>query len=103
MFNEFMYANLKYVSDFGNGTTLCIYEPTHKLYIVKKVDPRYKDYYERIATINNPHLAKILYVDCSENAISVVREYISGDSLADMLEASKTLSEAQAIKITAQV
>lgn len=103
MFNEFMYANLKYVSDFGNGTSLCIYEPTHKLYIVKNVDLSYKDYYEKIAKINNPHLAKILYINYSDDSISVVREYISGDSLSDMLKANKTLTEAQAIKITAQV
>lgn len=103
MFNAFMYANLKYVSDFGNGTFLCIYEPTHKLYIVKKVDLSYKDYYARIAAINNPHLAKIMYIDYSDNTLSVVREYISGDSLSDVLKTKKTLSEAQAIMITAQV
>ena len=89
MFNAFMYANLKYVSDFGNGTFLCIYEPTHKLYIVKKVDLSYKDYYARIAAINNPHLAKIMYIDYSDNTLSVVREYISGDSLSDVLKTKK--------------
>ncbi len=103
MFNAFMYANLKYVSDFGNGTSLCIYEPTRKLYIVKKADSRYKDYYERIATINNPHLAKILYIDHAEKTLSVVREYISGDCLSDVLKSNRILSEKQAIKITAQV
>lgn len=103
MFNAFMYANLKYVSDFSDGTTLCLYEPTHKLYIVKKVDISYKDYYESIASINNPHLAKIIYTDCADDKLSIVREYISGDCLADMLKGNKKLTEKQALKITAQV
>ena len=102
-FNAFVYENLKYVAEFGRDTALYIYEPTRKLYIVKRVDIRCKAYYEKISYIDNPYLAKILYISESDTAVFVVREYICGDCLADLLKDRGCFSEQTAAKITAQV
>ncbi|MGM9680009.1 MAG: serine/threonine protein kinase [Eubacteriales bacterium] len=108
VFNSFIFANLNFVAKLGNGssgedTSLFLYEPTKKLYVVKKVDISRRGFYEKIAAIDSPYLAKILYMEESENTLSVVREYLSGDCLSDLLREKQCLPEQTAVKIAAQV
>lgn len=98
-FNTFIFENLRFVDNLGDNTSLYIYPPSHKLYVVKKLSPEYRDYYDTILRIDNPSLAKILYIHQFDNSISIVREYISGDSLAELLKGGKTLSEPIATRI----
>ena len=102
-FYDFMLDNLTPLYELGKGTQLCIYEPTRKLYVIKQIDRGSKSFYERIAAINHPHLAKILYVHEEKDYIAVVREYISGDSLSDLLKEKKTINSEAAISIIAQI
>lgn len=101
--NSFIYENLKLISQFNNQTKLCIYEPTHKLYIVKDADLSFKPTYEAIMSINNPHLAKIFYIVEKADHIEVVREYISGDTLADLVKSHKSLDPDLAVNIAANI
>ena len=101
--NTFMFENLKPLYSMGEGTCLCIYEPTRQLYVVKQASINQKPYYDRIASVSNPHLAKILFVCCQDDGIAVVREYISGESLSDKLKREKTLSHDTATTIIAQI
>ena len=102
-FNAFMFDNLKPLCELGTDMHLCLYEPSHKLYIVKQVDLASKPFYDRIATINNPYLARVLYLHQTDNKVMVVREYISGDSLADKLKGGQTIPSESAISIIAQI
>lgn len=103
MFNAYMFENLKPLYGMGEGTCLCIYEPTHRLYVVKQASAGQKPYYDRIAAVSNPRLAKILFVCCRDDGIAVVREYVSGESLSDKLKREKTLSADAATTIIAQI
>lgn len=101
--NEFIYDNLKAVAELSRTTTLCMYEPTRTLYVVKQVDAACKAFYERLAGIDHPRLAKLLYIDETDGRVSVVREYISGDSLAELLKGGRVLSEQKAKQIVFQI
>lgn len=101
--NAFIYTNLKTLSDFNNTTKLCIFEPQHKLYIVKRLDISCLAYCKSIAMINNAHLAKIVYIDEKPDYIEIVREYISGDTLADLISKGHSLPGEKAIRIAADV
>ena len=103
VFNAYIYENLRSVAVLGRDTTLCIYEPAHKLYVVKCVDTAAAALYRQIAALDCPHLAKILYVDDRDGRAIVVRAYLSGDSLADLLRGGRTLSEYEAVKIAAEL
>lgn len=101
--NSFLYENLQVVSVFNQQTKLCIYEPTHKLYIVKTADPSCKPTYETIQSLNNPHLAKIIHIEDKKDHIEIVREYLSGDTLADLVKNHKRLKTDTALKIAADI
>ena len=53
--------------------------------------------------INNAHLAKIVYIDEKPDYIEIVREYISGDTLADLISKGHSLPGEKAIRIAADV
>lgn len=101
--DSYMYENLKPVCFFNDQTRLCIYEPTHKLYLVKSAAVSYKPLYESLRTLNNPYMAKIYYIADKADHIEIVREYISGDTLADLLKGGKPITPDEAIKIAADI
>ncbi len=101
--NAYIYENLKQIYVFNDKTKLCVYEPTNKLFIIKNVDFSCKSSYEAFQTLNNPHLARIYYIVEKAEHIEVVCEYISGDTLSDLLKGNRCLPPDMAIKITADI
>lgn len=83
--NEYIYENLKPLFSLGPQTSLCIYEPSKVLYVVKRVPIEIKSYYERIAKTKSRSLVKPLYLTQEEGELCVVSEYVSGESLSARL------------------
>ncbi len=100
---NYIYENLKPLTEFNANTKLCIYEPTKKLYIIKCADLSCEAAYRSIKLLNNRHLPKIYHIAKKEDRLEIVREYISGDTLADVLKGRKSLPEKEAVKIAADV
>lgn len=99
----FLSDNLKPLCELEEGLQLCLYEPTRKLYVQKTVALAAKAYYERIAGIDSPYLSKVLCVREQQGKLTVVREYLSGDTLAHLLQAKGTLAPDAAITIITQI
>ena len=95
----FIFQTLKILTSFSESVDLCIYEPKKKLYITKSILPEDMSYYEIISGIDHPNLAKIDFIIPNGNEMRVVREYISGDCLNDIIEGGKTYSESDAAQI----
>lgn len=95
--------NLKEVCCYNEKTKLCLYEPTLKLYIIKAVPLSAKEGYLAIQSLSNSHLAKINDVLEKTDHLEVIREYISGDVLADLLDKQQYLTPAMAITIIADI
>ncbi len=101
--NAYIYENLKEIYAFCKTTRLCVYEPTGKLFVLKSVGLAQKASYEALLALNNPHLAKILYVAETADRAEVVCEYISGDTLADLIRGGRCLPPDTAIRIAADI
>lgn len=99
----FIFQNLKILTRFSDTVDLCIYEPKKKLYITKSILPEDLSYYEIIAGIDHPNLAKIDFIIPNGNEIRVVREYISGDCLSDIIGGGKTYPEREAAQIVYEI
>lgn len=100
---SYIYDNLKIIATFSDSTNLCLYEPTKKLYVVKTIDKSNLAYYQSIAGMDTPYLAKIMYIKEEENTAKVVREYISGDSLSDILRNKKHITQEEVVKYAIQI
>lgn len=103
MTNEYLYENLRTVSNFNNKTRLCIYEPSHRLFVVKEADRSAMSGYEAIQKLTSPHLARIVCIKDLGDRIEVVREYIQGETLADMIAKGRRIIPETALKIAADV
>ncbi len=101
--NAYIYENLKEIYAFCKTTRLCVYEPTGKLFVLKSVGLAQKASYEALLALNNPHLAKILYVAETADRAEVVCEYISGDTLADLIRGGRCLTSDTAVRIAADI
>lgn len=101
--NSFIGENLKFLCCFNEQTRLAIYEPAHKLYIVKCAPLSSLDVYQDLAAIDNPHLAKIIGISVKPDHLEVIREYISGDTLADRLRSHHIMPADQAVSIVVDV
>lgn len=99
----FVFENLKPLCALGKNLQLCIYEPTRKLYVLKTVDPAARAYYERIAAIEDPHLSKVLFLREQTDGLCVMREYLSGETLAEKLGREGTLPPCVAVTIITQI
>lgn len=100
---KFIYNELEPLYPFNDTTELDIQPSTRKLYVVKTIPAECVSYYDMIAKTDEPSLAKIICVAEGSDGIKAVREYISGDTLSDLLADKKTLTEKQAISITEDV
>lgn len=100
---SFLYENLETVSSFNEETALCLCPPTHRLYIVKSAPLSQKPVYEALSRLEEPHLSKIVHIAEKEQKIEVVREYIQGNVLADLMKNGKTLPTDKAVSVTADV
>ncbi len=98
MVESFIYENLKTVAEIAPGTRLALYEPEVRLYVAKLVNGEAAEKYRRIRELDSPALPKILTVAETEGGYEVVREYLSGESLAKVLAREKTLPEEKAAK-----
>lgn len=103
MTNEYLYENLRTVSSFNDKTRLCIYEPTHRLFVVKEAERSAMSGYEAMRKLTSPHLARIVCIKDIGDRIDVVREYIQGETLADMIAKGKRIMPETALKIAADV
>lgn len=101
IFNAFMFENLRPLDTLGKNTVLSIYEPSKKLYTVKRVPANYLPCYRKIQYGNAPSLSKIAYIDNASS--TVVCEYISGDSLAEILKEYRTVAEDKALKYVSEI
>ena len=54
-------------------------------------------------SLSNPYLAKILYIAEKDDCIEIVREYISGETLADLMKYNKSLDKNTAVKIAGNI
>ena len=100
--NEYIYENLKPLYKLGPQTSLCIYEPSRCLYVVKHIPSEIGPYYEKIAESESSVLVKPLYIAQKNGELDVVLEYLSGESLASRLRKG-TLSSKEARRITIAV
>ncbi len=100
---EFIYENLRELYRFNPSTALCIFEDTGKLYVQKKVSHEKKSIYEKLIKINNPHLPKILHIENRTEYLEVVREYISGDTLSELIESGRRPDTEASVQIIADV
>lgn len=99
----FHFKNLKILSRLTDTVDLCLYEHKCKLYITKRIAPEDAAHYEIISGIDHPNLAKIEYIADTGEELRAVREYISGDCLADIIESGKTLSERRTAQIAYEI
>lgn len=96
---QFLYENLKVVSSLTDTVDLCLYQPKCRLYIVKQIPAEDAGYYEMIAGIDHPNLAKVHFVVQDGQKYCAVREFIAGDCLTDLLDGGKTFDERRAVQI----
>ncbi len=97
------HQNLKFVSAFSPDTSLFVDEEKHKVYVVKTVDERNRAYYIKIAQIKSPYLSPILSIEDSMDGIKIVRDYISGETLADYLQEKGKIEVCNAVKYIYQI
>lgn len=95
----FIFQNLKKLTSFADTTDLCIYEPKKKLYITKSILPEDLGYYQIISGIRHPNLANIDFIMPCGGGYRVVREFISGDCLSDIIEGGTTYPEEKAARM----
>lgn len=97
--SAFLYENLTPVYHYNNVTRLCMYEPTGALYIVKDTDLENEAYFRSLLAIHSPYLAQVRYVKKETDHISVMLDYVAGESLAERLKGGNTLAEEKALYI----
>ena len=102
LFGSYLYENLSFVSAFNDDTGLYLFEPAHRLYTVKKADVSFRSCVSTLMTLDEPHLAKIVYAADLGDHLDVVQEYISGETVADKLKKGP-LPLQEAIRIAADV
>lgn len=102
LFGSYLYENLTFVSAFNDDTGLYLFEPTHRLYTVKKADPSFRSCVNQLMPLNEAHLSKIVHVSDQGDHLDVVQEYISGETVADRLKQGP-LPQQEALKIAADV
>lgn len=102
LFGSYLYENLSFVSSFNENTGLYLFEPSHRLYTVKKTDISCRACCEKLMTLNEAHLAKIVYVADQGDHLAVVQEFISGETVAEKLKRGP-LPLQEALKIAADV
>lgn len=101
---ESVYQNL---TEIGNGqigqTFLAKNVQTGKIVVKKLVPFSTGQVYERIKDIHHPNLPHIYEVCFAKDCCIIIEEYISGETLENVLEERKLLSEQEAIKYFTQI
>lgn len=99
----YIYENLQPLTALSEGTWLCIYPPRNTLYVKKEIPQACVSYYHTLASINSRNLAPVLFVTEEGDTAFVLSEYVSGQSLAGLLQEGKTFSQEEARDICTQV
>lgn len=99
----YIYENLQPLTALSEGTWLCIYPPRNTLYVKKEIPQACASYYHTLASINSRNLAPVLFVTEEGDTAFVLSEYVSGQSLAGLLQEGKTFSQEKARDICTQV
>ena len=102
----FIYENLITLTEYGEGTRLCIFEPKKTLYVVKKLPLSAAPALRKLAGLSSPRLARIFYVaeKTEEGFAEAVCEYVGGEALTEYLRrAGGKLPEAQAVSVVRDV
>ena len=83
----FIYENLITLTEYGEGTRLCTFEPKKTLYVVKKVPLSAASVMRKLAELSSPRLARIFYVaeNEEEGFAEAVCEYVGGEALTEYL------------------
>ena len=76
---------------------------TKKFYVKKLLTVYNADIYRYLMTHHIPNTPTILLVEEADKVLTVIEEFIPGDTLEDQLEQQGTLAEEQVINITAQL
>ena len=83
----FIYENLITLTEYGEGTRLCTFEPKKTLYVVKRLPLSSAPVLRKIAELSSPCLARIFYVaeNPEEGYAEAVCEYVGGEALKEYL------------------
>jgi len=84
------------------STTVCIHEPTGKLYVRKLLPAECAEQYRRIMSIDNVHIARV-GIDWDGAELNVFRPYMSGETLQELLDSRGALSVAESVNIAVQL
>jgi serine/threonine protein kinase len=103
MQNTYLSENMREISRLSDSTVLCIYEPLDRLYIAKRVPKENRTLFEELKKINNPHIANVSIIDESENDLIIYTKYISGETLADIIEERGPLPQEEITKIAVEI
>lgn len=76
---------------------------THKFYVKKLLTTYNAEIYRYLQKHPVANTPKIILAEEDEKILTVIEEYIPGDTLEELLEQQSTLSEDQVIEITAQL
>lgn len=100
---EDIFDELVTLEMFNETTRLCIYPPKKTLYIIKRVPAELKDVYIRISKVDNPNMARVHIIRTVEDSAFIVRDFISGETLSDVLASGTVFSEKKAARIVSDV
>ncbi len=98
-----VYRSLSPIFDFNETTGLFYDKKGKKVYVVKHEAASAKDTYLKIEELRNPHLSTVLFVADTPRGIDVLQEYVSGQTLEELLDERRVLPQKQAIMILADV
>lgn len=102
----FIYENLITLTEYGEGTRLCTFEPKKTLYVVKRLPLSAAPVLQKLSGLSSPHLARIFYVaeNPEEGFAEAVCEYVGGDALTEYLRrAGGKLPETRAVSVVRDV
>lgn len=108
MYQELLRAAAQYFDEIkvlkrgARGTvTLLRHRTTGKRYVFRCFDGS-AEVYQRLLTVDCPHLPRVEEVAASNGRVAVLEEYVQGDTLAELLMGAR-LTEREARQVTMQL
>lgn len=98
-----IYEELTFITDFNYNTSLCLYKPDNRLFVIKREAPETESVYSLLSGISSPYLAEIYHIADRGDHIDVLQEYIPGTTLEKLLAERGTLPEREVIRITSDI
>jgi hypothetical protein len=99
---EVKVEQLRELYSLSPSTTVCIHEPTGKLYVRKILPAECAEQYRRIMSIENAHIARV-GIDWDGAELNVFRPYMSGDTLQELIDSYGVLSVVESVNVALQL